>query len=62
MKPDEELTKQQGRPVIKGVMEHDDLDLGDTPVEPAEESFDSRVIGEANARYREGLKDIEPGD
>lgn len=41
MKQDDKLTKEQGRPVFKGVMESEDLDVGEvTNVEPPEEGFE----------------------
>lgn len=45
MKPDEELTKQQGRPVIKGVMDAGDLGWQDDPKDK-QRSFEAEIEAE----------------
>jgi hypothetical protein len=45
MKKDEKLTKEKGQPVIKGVMEPEDLDIGETTnIDPPEEPLDKPKV------------------
>ena len=60
MKPDEKATKEQGRPVIKGVMEHDDLDVGQQVDEKVPEfELEDKATDEAEKEWSKPLpKDI----
>ena len=59
MKPDEKLTKETGRPVVKGVMDHDDLDVGQPVDENVPEAELDRATDEAEKEWSKPLpKDI----
>lgn len=45
VKKDEKLTKEHGQPVVKGVMESEDLDIGETTnIDPPEEPLDKPKV------------------
>lgn len=60
MKPDEKLTKETGRPVIKGVMDHDDLEVGQPGDEKVPEfELEDKATDEAEKGWSKPLpKDI----